>query len=165
MTHWSGSGKSCTQLLLPHTDIPPHPTGLQASMSPQGPDQTSQHGPTHPTGRGSQPRARWDPARDQATLSTRSPGPAPRLTQKRPATQLGARSPHHKHPRSHIPRTLGSTLDTPKQQTQLSSPLGAARPLQSQRPLSSMCKSNRETRVQPTIGQWTQRDLCNPSRY
>lgn len=156
--------------MLPHPDIPPHPMGLRASMSPQGPDQTSQHGPTHPTGRGSQPCARRDPARDQATLSTRSPGPAPRLTQKRPATQLGARSPHHKHPRSHIPRTLGSTLDTPKQQTQLSSPLRAPRPLESQRPLSSMCKSNRETRVQPTTAtswNWSvdQRDRCNPSRY
>lgn len=88
---------------------PGHPTppnGLVVTHEPHGADRTSQRALTHTTLQGSQrgadqPCARRYPAGHQATPETWA------------ATQPGIRTRHHKDPRPHTLRLLGSTHPSP----------------------------------------------------
>lgn len=105
--HSSGSWTSCTQQrLLPSPGHPTPPNGLAVTHEPHGADRTSQRALTHTTLQGSQrgadqPCARRYPAGHQATPGTWA------------ATQPGIRTHHHKDPRPHTLRLLGSTHPSP----------------------------------------------------
>lgn len=102
-----GLGRAAPSNGCPHNlDTLPHSNGLAVTHDRHGADRTSQRALTHTTLQGSQrgadqPCARRYPAGHQATPGTWA------------AIQPGIRTHHHKDPRPHTLRLLGSTHPSP----------------------------------------------------